>query len=124
LVIDNSALIDSFVFGTATDDWAQVELHAPTLIAYEFAHAIRSNVHIGRIRASEGREAIESFLELHITRHPAEPLLRAMWSLRHDVSAYDVSYVALAQALGVPLLTCDRRLARTATRWCDVIVPN
>ncbi|HEY5221759.1 MAG TPA: type II toxin-antitoxin system VapC family toxin [Microbacteriaceae bacterium] len=123
MIIDNSALIDWILFGRPIAEWSAAALHAPTLIDYEFAHAVRSSVLIGRITASEGREAIESFLKLHIERHPARPLLRAMWAHRHDMSAYDASYVALAQLLGAPLLTCDRRLARTARRSCDVIVP-
>lgn len=124
LVIDTSALVDWILFAVSSDPWRAATLHAPTLIDYEYAHAIRGNAHRGRITSSEGREAIELFLELHITRHHAGPLLRAMWGFRHDMTAYDASYVALAQALGAPLLTADRRLAAAARRWCDVIEPT
>jgi predicted nucleic acid-binding protein len=45
-----------------------------------------------------------------------------MWTFRDNMSAYDASYVALAESLEVPLLTADQRLARAATPYCEVIV--
>jgi predicted nucleic acid-binding protein len=124
VVIDASALVDWIVFATESSRFTGATWHAPTLLDYEFVSAIRGLVRSNRISASEGRDAIESFLMLEINRHPAGPLVRTMWSYRHDVSAYDASYVSLAQALGVSLVTTDLRLAHTARRWCDVIVPG
>lgn len=122
VVIDNSALVNWLIYGAASTEWDDTTLEAPSLIDYEFAHVLRRAVHLGHVRESEGREVLEAFLELSITRHPARPILRGIWSHRHDLSAYDASYVALAQALGIPLLTADRRLARAAERWCDAAV--
>jgi predicted nucleic acid-binding protein len=48
---------------------------------------------------------------LPTTRYPHDPLLDRIWSLRHNLTAYDASYVALAEALDVPLVTADERLA-------------
>lgn len=124
LVVDNSAIYADMTQAAVFPELRTYRLHAPTLIDYEFLHAARRGARIPELGPTRAREAIESFLQLHITRHPAGPLLRAMWSFRHDVSAYDASYLALAQALGVPLLTCDKRLAKTARRWCDVILPD
>lgn len=56
---------------------------------------------------------MEDLLALPIRRYPARPLLRRIWELRRTHTAYDASYVALAEALGVPLLTADARLARS-----------
>lgn len=54
------------------------------------------------------------FIASPILRHPVEPLVHRMWSLRANVTAYDASYVALAESLGLPLITRDRRLARSS----------
>jgi predicted nucleic acid-binding protein len=123
-VLDNSTLVGWLAFGMSTGGWADSELHAPTSIDYEFLHALRGNVRGGRITVSEARDALDSFLDADIQRHDAHRLLHAMWGFRHDLTAYDASYVALAQALGAPLVTADLRLARTARRWCHVIVPE
>lgn len=47
-----------------------------------------------------------------------------LWPLRHDVSLYDACYVALAMVLRAPLVTLDRKLASSATRYCEVIIPG
>lgn len=49
-----------------------------------------------------------------LMRHPVEPLVHRMWSLRANVTAYDASYVALAESLSLPLVTRDRRLSRSS----------
>lgn len=124
LIVDNSAVYADITDATFIPELRTHQLHAPTLIDYEFLHAARRGARNPQLGPTRAREAIEAFLELHIERHSARALLRAMWSHRHDISAYDASYVALGQALGAPLVTCDKRLARTARRWCDVIVPD
>jgi len=56
--------------------------------------------------------ALIDLSDLAAERHGHEPYLGRVWQLRHNVTAYDAVYVALAEALGVPLLTCDARLGR------------
>lgn len=56
--------------------------------------------------------ALADLSDLSAVRHAHEPYLARIWSLRENVSAYDAVYVALAEALEAPLLTCDARLAR------------
>ena len=60
-----------------------------------------------------------------MSRHPTFPLLHRVWELRDNLSAYDASYVALAEALGCPLVTADARITRATTIGCAVtLVPG
>jgi predicted nucleic acid-binding protein len=99
-------------------------LHAPHLIDYEFVSALRRHVGIGLMGASDATEALHLFGELQIERHNAELMRTRMWAMRHTLTAYDASYVALAEALNVPLVTRDLRLARAAEEYCDVITSS
>jgi predicted nucleic acid-binding protein len=51
---------------------------------------------------------------LPINRHSHTPLLPRILALRNNVTAYDGASVALAEVLGLPLLTADARLARSS----------
>jgi predicted nucleic acid-binding protein len=57
-----------------------------------------------------------------MTRYPAHSLLNRMWELRDNLSAYDATYVALAELLDCSLLTADGRLARAPGIGCPVTV--
>lgn len=57
-------------------------------------------------------EALRDLAGFPLTRFSHEPLLERIWELRHSLSAYDAAYVALAESLDAPLVTCDARLAR------------
>ncbi|MEZ5095665.1 MAG: type II toxin-antitoxin system VapC family toxin [Nocardioides sp.] len=61
-------------------------------------------------------DALTDYLRLPIVRYPAEPLLPRVWELRGRFTAYDATFVALAQALDCRLVTCDRRLRATGVR--------
>lgn len=121
LVVDTSAVVDALLFGRGSSAIDTALLHAPSVLDYEFLHVMRRASRSKEIGASRAREALDGFLQVQIERHPARPLLQAMWAHRQNFSAYDASYVALAEALGVPLVTSDRRLARAAQRWCEVV---
>jgi predicted nucleic acid-binding protein len=64
------------------------------------------------LRAARGREALQDLADFPLTRCPHEPLLERIWQLRHSLSAYDAAYIALAEALNAPLVTCGARVAR------------
>lgn len=86
-------------------------LHAPHLIDVELAQAIRRCAASGMIDAGRGRAALTDLVDLPIRRYPHDVLLQRIWDLRSNLTAYDATYVALAEALNAPLLTRDRRLA-------------
>lgn len=131
LVVDASALVE-LVLGRAAE--ARVaehlrahafELHAPHLVGVEVASALRRIVALGETDAPRAKDALTDFLDLPLERYAHEALLPRAWTLRANLSAYDATYVALAEVLddgGAPLLTADRRLARAARAHSDIEV--
>ena len=120
VVLDASAAIETVLGRT---EWTFGEdFHTHAGLDIEVLAVLRRTALHGGTRPHLVREALDDFRELQITRHPVSRLIPRIWALRDDVSAYDAGYVALAEALGLPLLTLDRRLAKTAARYCDVVV--
>jgi predicted nucleic acid-binding protein len=86
-------------------------LHAPHLIDLEILQVLRRYAAAGEISAERAREALDDFGAFRLRRWAHDALALRIWDLRHNLTAYDAAYVALAEALGAPLLTRDRRLA-------------
>lgn len=86
-------------------------LHAPDLLDLEVLQAVRAHERAGRVAADLAARAAERLASARISRHPHSLVVRRVWDLRHNLSAYDAAYVALAELLDVPLLTLDGRLA-------------
>lgn len=117
MVVDASALLE-LLLGTRTGRRIGgllaapgQTLHAPQLIDLEVAQALRRYVVAHTISAARGLEALEDLRDFPLQRFPHTPFLGRIWDLRHNLTAYDAAYVALAEALDVSLLTCDRALA-------------
>lgn len=117
-VLDASALLE-LLLGTPTgrsvgdriSDPA-LSLHVPHLADVEVAQALRRYIRAGSLDPASAAEVLDDLRSLDLERHSHEPLLDRVWELRENLTAYDAVYVALAEALACPLLTCDRRLAR------------
>ena len=88
-------------------------LHAPHLLDIEVAHALRRYALARQISAMRGKQALDDFADLRLTRYPHHIFLPRIWELRHNLTAYDAAYVALAEALPAPLLTQDLAIAAT-----------
>lgn len=86
-------------------------LHAPHLIDLEIAQTLRRYQAIGELSPQRARQALLAFAQMPIERHPHWPFFERIWELRRNLTAYDAAYVALAEVLEAPLLTCDRALA-------------
>jgi predicted nucleic acid-binding protein len=116
LVVDTSAVVAALV-GRPPDRKlvarlaADGDLHAPHLLDVELLHVLRRLVAGGHLSADRAADARADFADLVIMRYPHLPLADRIWALRPNLSAYDAAFVALSEALGVPLVTCDARLA-------------
>ncbi len=117
IVVDASAVIEVLF---RTEVAPQIEkrifastqtLHAPHLLDLEVAQVLRRYATAGDIEADRGLEALADLADLPVTRYPHDLFLPRIWELRHNLTAYDAVYVALAETLSAPLLTRDVRLA-------------
>jgi predicted nucleic acid-binding protein len=123
IVLDASAAVSALLnAGQAREVMAAESLHVPHLIDSEIAQAIRRQVINGSVRPDDGWAALDTWRRLGVVRHPVTGLLDRVWQLRENVSAYDASYLALAEALGCALLTADARLSRAPGLRCPVTV--
>ena len=124
IVVDASAFLDAADGRRAViDRLAGEDIHAPHLLDVEVASALRRLVATGRVGAPDALGVLGVLQQADIRRHPHQPLLPIIWSLRDRVSAYDATYVALATALDATLVTTDRRLASIAGLPCVIEVP-
>jgi predicted nucleic acid-binding protein len=120
IVVDASALLEVLLQMPAAGAveerlFGRLEtLHAPHLIDVEIAQVVRRYAAAGEIDGERGRAALTDLADLRLLRYPHDLLLPRIWNLRHNLSAYDAAYVALAEALNAPLVTRDRRLAAAA----------
>ena len=89
-------------------------LHAPHMLDVEVANALRRYALHGDLDQRQGGDALADLAAMSIERHGHQPLLERIWQLRHNLTAYDAAYLALAEGLGAPLLTCDAGLASVA----------
>ena len=89
------------------------EFHAPHLLDVEVAQALRRMVRAGEVLAGRADEALGDLAAFDIRRHAHKDFLGRAWQLRDNLTAYDAMYVALAEALDAPVVTCDGPLGAT-----------
>lgn len=95
----------------------------PDLLRIEVLAVVRKHLIAGAITTAQADDAVEDLLDLPVSVFPTVRLLRRGWVLRDNVTAYDACdacYVALAEALGCPLLTADVRLANAPGTTCAI----
>ena len=120
-IVDTGVMVELLAGDLDPDRLGEEELAAPHLIDSEVTHVLRGLVHRGALSEEQGDSALEGFTELTITRFPADWLLPRMWALRHNLSGYDATYVALAEMTdATALLTTDARLAREPGPQCNI----
>lgn len=123
IVVDASVLTDFLLgrpeaVGVVDAELAGREhepLHAPELIEPETLNALRRLVRRGDVTLERAGEAVTDLASVRLMRYPHAPLRPRVWALRDALTAYDASYLALAEALDDPvLLTGDSGLAKMA----------
>lgn len=95
-------------------------LQAPYLLDLEFLSGVRGLVIGDKLEDRRAAQARGDYWDLPIIRHPHRALSQRVWELRHNLSVYDAAYVALAEAVGAPLLTADAAMPSVRDVACDV----
>jgi predicted nucleic acid-binding protein len=116
LVVDTSAVLEALATrkpapGLVDRLARDSDLHAPHLIDTEVLHALRRMTIAHVISEERAADARGDYAELTLLRYSHQPFSDRVWELRHNLTAYDATFVALAEALDAPLITCDARLA-------------
>lgn len=126
IVVDASALVALLLDGGPAGAWVTsaidgATLAAPHLSLPEAANVLRRHERSGLVHGAEATLAHADLLALPLQLWPYEPLAERAFELRHNLTIYDASYVALAELLGAPVLTLDARLASAPGPRCRII---
>ena len=125
MVIDASVVVEYLIVSALTAPAqtllraaadGDVDLWAPDLIYAEAVSAFRRLCRLRALAPAEGNQAVADLLRLPITTTGSRDLMARAWVLRDAITPYDACYVVLAEVLGAPLVTADRRLVRGLPR--------
>ncbi|HYU04929.1 MAG TPA: type II toxin-antitoxin system VapC family toxin [Jatrophihabitantaceae bacterium] len=124
IVVDASAMVDALVDDPANPELltllSEDDLHAPSLLDFEVAGALRGHSLAGKLPRRRLLEAVADFSALQVVRHQMTDLMAHILELRRNFTVYDASYVVLAQALDAQLVTADRKLTEARRRGVEV----
>lgn len=123
IVVDASAAVRALLgAGAAREHLSTERLAAPHLVDAEVLQTLRKLLGREAMSVAEAGAAVGRWRQLGLQRFAVVALTGRIWELRHNLSAYDAAYVALAEALRCPLLTADARLARAPGTACAITV--
>lgn len=115
IVVDASVVVDSLIGSAAASERLSGEvLIAPAILDAEVGGAVRRRWLHGSLDEGRAALAVEALVGLEILRFEHRALIQRAWQLRHTVSFPDALYVALAEQLGLALVTADARIAGAA----------
>jgi predicted nucleic acid-binding protein len=128
-VIDSSVVVAALVDSGPRGVWAEDVLaggllQAPEQILAEATNIFRRLERAKLITTPEANAAQGELMQLDIELFPFEPFAGRIWELRHNVTSYDAWYVAIAEALNLPLATLDEPLARSNAVTCTFLTPG
>jgi predicted nucleic acid-binding protein len=129
VVVDSSVVVAALVDTGDNGAWAekileQDDLYAPELLRVEASNVLRRLERGKEITEQEANAAFEDLMELDVELHAFEAFSERVWDLRHNVTSYDGWYVALAEALDLPLATLDKRLVKAEGPKCRFLTPE
>lgn len=125
LVVDASVLAVALADDDVDGDRARARLRgeslaAPDLLDVEVTSVLRGRLAGGHLDVRRAELALADLLDLPLRRVPARHLVGRCWELKDNLTIYDGAYVALAEALEVPLLTADTKLAKAPGTRCRI----
>jgi predicted nucleic acid-binding protein len=125
IVVDASVLAPALADDGDDGDKSRMRLHgqtlaAPELIDLEVASVLRRLFLAGRLPGRRVELALADLRDIPLRRAPHRLLLPRCWELKDNATVYDAAYIALAETLGVVLVTSDARLSRTPGLRCRV----
>lgn len=128
IVVDSSVIVAALIDNGPTGGWAEdvidgEAIYAPELLRVEATNVLRRLEGAKQITTPEANGAQQDLMQLGIELFPFEPFADRIWALRHTVTSYDAWYVAVAEELGFPLATLDKRLAKAAGPSCKFLTP-
>ena len=129
VVVDASVLVAATVDAGAEGAWAEEvlgtgDLAAPHLVLVEASNILARLEREDVLTRLEATAAHRDLLRLDIDLLPFEPFAERVWELRGNVTSYDAWYVAVAEALDLPLATIDWRLTRASGPTCRFMIPS
>lgn len=129
IVCDASALVALLLDDGPDGQWvtkaiAGSDFAASYLVEFESANIIRRHELAGIISPDQAAQAHADLLDLAIEPWPYELLAARAWELRHNLSSYDASYVALAELIGATLVTLDERIGGAPGLRCTIMTPS
>jgi predicted nucleic acid-binding protein len=125
-VVDASVIVNALTSSGARAETAIAALSdfdhlvAPHLLDLECASVWARLVRGRQLARRDAAACVMTLAQAPIDRLPTWPLSERIWELTGSVTSYDATYVVLAETLEIPLLTSDRRLARTRGFRCEV----
>jgi predicted nucleic acid-binding protein len=118
IVLDASVVVDLLTNGALADSirsdlsGRDESVVVPHLIDVEVMSAIRRLAAGQRVGAHRTGQLLAGLAALPAERYPHTPLIGRIWELRHNFTAYDAAYIALAEAMNAVLYTCDEKLCK------------
>jgi len=118
IVLDASAVVEMLIGGPWSESLREEVANcndaivAPHLLDIEVISALRSLASGKRIDPYVTAELLSGLTTLPIRRYAHAPLFERIWELRHNFTAYDGAYIALAEQLDALLYTCDEKLVK------------